>query len=152
MSKVEGEEHCSNAILIRSSIIGPDSRSQAGLYSWFRSAVQVGAVRGFKNHLWNGVTTTAFARLAIGLMRSDFGPMRQHWTPLDTVSKYQLLQFFADAMDLPESSVKEFTAPQSLDRTLLSVAPGINEQLWGLAGYDGVPTIHDLVAEMVGQE
>lgn len=151
-SKISGESFCSGAILVRSSIVGPDRKSQAGLYAWFKRASQLGPVPGFSNHFWNGVSTTAFARLALGLAHVDVGPLRQHWTPADRVSKYELLKMFAAELDLRDDLIVETQGPENVDRTLETSNPELNERLWTIAGYDGVPTIRELVAEMVDEE
>jgi dTDP-4-dehydrorhamnose reductase len=56
-SKFWGEP--SNALVIRSSIIGPELENHYALLCWFLR--QQHAVNGFVNHLWNGVTTLELA-------------------------------------------------------------------------------------------
>lgn len=148
-SKVDGESHCGEAILVRSSIVGPEHISNAGLYAWFKSQQGKTEISGFNNHLWNGVTTTAFARLAVGLAKSDVRQILQHWTPEDVVTKAQLLRMFAANLGVPEDVVKPVESPRSVDRTLATISKTRNSMLWELAGYDGVPTIEELVSEMV---
>ena len=148
-SKVEGETHCGEAMLVRSSIVGPDQRTNAGLYAWFKSQKGEKEILGFNNHLWNGVTTTAFARLAVGLAKSDVRQIVQHWTPDDVVTKVQLLRMFAANLGVSEDVVKSAESSTSVDRTLVTLSKTRNSLLWLLAGYDGVPTIAELVSEMV---
>lgn len=148
-SKADGESHCGGAILVRSSIVGPDYISNAGLYAWFKSQQGNTEIPGFNNHLWNGVTTTAFARLAVGLAKSDVRQILQHWAPEDVVTKAQLLRMFAANLGLPEDVVTPVESPRSVDRTLATISKTRNSLLWELAGYDGVPTIAELVSEMV---
>lgn len=148
-SKIAGEAHCNDSILIRSSIIGPDSLTTAGLYSWFKSQAGSSNVIGFQNHFWNGVTTTAFAKLAVGLAQSDIRAMLHHWIPEDSISKAQLLSLFAKNLGYPEGLVKFGETARSVDRTLCTNYVQRNLELWELAGYDGVPTIAELVSEMV---
>ncbi len=148
-SKIEGEAHCSSAILVRSSIIGPDNRSNAGLYAWFKSQGGKAAIPGYRNHLWNGVTTTAFAKLAVGLAKSEIRQMLQHWVPSDVVSKAALLALFAEQLGFSEDAVEFTESSLEVDRSLITNNQEQNRQLWRLAGYDGVPTISELVSEMV---
>lgn len=49
----------SNAMVIRTSIIGPELHNHYSLLCWYLR--QQGTVRGFINHLWNGVTTIELA-------------------------------------------------------------------------------------------
>ncbi len=151
VSKIEGEKFSSHAMLIRSSIIGPDNRTRAGLYSWFKGELAAGRpVTGFSNHLWNGVSTTAFARLAIGLARSGSAkPFSAHWVPADSKSKREILELFAKHLGAPHDFVVAGNAPNNLDRTLETNDPSFNSELWKLAGYAAPPTIEELVAELV---
>jgi len=53
LSKSIGEP--SNALVLRTSTIGPELGTKYGLLEWFTSRTE--AVPGFTNHLWNGITT-----------------------------------------------------------------------------------------------
>lgn len=149
LSKISGETHCGSAILVRSSIIGPAQSSSAGLYAWFKSQTRKTEIPGYRNHLWNGVTTTAFAKLAVGLAKSDIRQLLQHWVPSGTVTKAELLTLFAENLGFSKDIVKATEGFRDIDRTLATNNESQNRQLWKLAGYDGVPTIDDLVSEMV---
>lgn len=46
-----------NSLVIRVSIIGPDSNSNKGLLSWFLSNPPGSMLNGYSNHFWNGITT-----------------------------------------------------------------------------------------------
>lgn len=151
-SKISGEAFCSNATLVRASIVGPDSRSHAGLYAWFKKASLDGKISGYLNHRWNGVTTTAFARLAVGLMTESLGPVHQHWTPADIVTKHELLEMFSAELGFQSGLVRGIRTDENVDRTLSTSRPDLNERLWSIAGYDGVPTVRELVAEMIDEE
>ncbi len=148
-SKVAGEKYCDSALLIRASIIGPDSRTSAGLYSWFKSNRRAKHLSGFTNHLWNGVTTTAFAKLALGLRSTELAAVKHHWTPSNQVSKYDLLELFRKNLDLASLKIEPTQTEVGIDRTLSTSNPHLNEELWRVAGYDGVPSIELLVHEMI---
>lgn len=149
ISKISGEKYCSEALLIRCSIIGAEYNSTFGLYSWFKSASKSGPVKGFENHIWNGVTTNVFAKLAVGLSQSDLRSCNQHFVPNTQVSKFELLRLFAEGLNLPESSVEPFAAPESVNRTLRTLNHDQNLRLWKLAGYDLIPDIDLFVREMI---
>lgn len=154
LSKIAGEQHSSHAMQIRCSIVGPDYRSPSGLYSWFLSRARTGnAVEGFRNHLWNGVSTTAFARLAVGFALAGLkSPLKLHWLPVGSVSKFKLLTLFALNQGFVENFVIEGLAPETVNRTLATLYPSKNVELWKIAGYDKTPTIEELVAEFVSQD
>lgn len=46
-----------NSLIIRVSIIGPDSNSSKGLLEWFLHNRSGSILNGYTNHLWNGITT-----------------------------------------------------------------------------------------------
>jgi dTDP-4-dehydrorhamnose reductase len=60
LTKIAGEQIDPRHLVIRTSVIGPEIRPQAiGLFHWFTS--QEGAVMGYKNVIWTGVTTLTLA-------------------------------------------------------------------------------------------
>ena len=149
-SKIAGEALSDGAIQIRCSIVGRDVRTHSGIYSWFKSSIREGKVNGYTNHHWNGVTTTAFARLAVGLVSQNWTqPVDQHWIPQDVVSKYELLQLFASSLGERADNVKRTAANETVDRELETVNPEVNSQLWAIAGYPEVPTIESLCQEFI---
>ena len=55
-SKIVGEILGNNKSVIRSSIIGPEQGSGRSLLNWFLNN-ESHELSGYRNHLWNGVTT-----------------------------------------------------------------------------------------------
>jgi dTDP-4-dehydrorhamnose reductase len=151
LSKIQGEKLSPMAMIIRASIIGPDRRTKAGLYAWFLGQVRTGrTVSGFQNHLWNGVSTTAFARLALGLANANkVSPLTAHWIPKDVVSKFSLLRLFADRHGYSPDAVQPAMGAVGVNRTLTTIDASRNEEFWQIAGYTDVPSIEQLVAELV---
>jgi dTDP-4-dehydrorhamnose reductase len=150
LTKIAGEEFTHNAMLIRTSIIGRDTRTSASLYSWFKQAISQSEVSGYVNHFWNGVSTTAFSHLVLGLIdASQTRPFYQHWVPRGQVSKYELLSMFADLLGLDASRVVPVDDELDLDRTLATSNQGFNEELWSLAGYNQEPSIMELCREFI---
>ena len=150
VSKIAGEKLSLGAMQIRCSIVGPDKKNNSGLYSWFKSAVKDESVKGFLNHHWNGVTSTAFARLAVSIFENDLRtPLDQHWFPKDQVNKYDLLRLFADQLGYDKSRVKEFRTEISINRTLATRNEEANQRLWKLAGYESIPSIEELCQEFI---
>lgn len=150
-SKINGEAYSRSAMLIRASIVGPDQLTASGLYSWFKRERELGhSVTGYQNHLWNGVTTTAFARLVVGLAKSGARHhFSAHWIPRGQVSKFELLQLFSKSLSGPRVAIEPGRADFSINRTLSTSNPGRNVDLWRTAGYSHVPTIAELVKELV---
>jgi len=149
-SKIAGEKNSSGALLIRSSIIGRDQRTHSGIYSWFKGAVAQGQVDGYSNQMWNGVSTTAFARLAIGISQKGLrSPFEQHWVPRDSVSKYELLTLFAMELGLNKDLVNPVNTSTALDKTLVTDNSPRNQELWEIAGYISPPSIQALCREFI---
>lgn len=151
LSKIEGEQFLEGSVAIRCSIVGPDQNSSAGLYSWFKAQeARASKISGYKNAWWNGVSTVAFARLASAVhISQSINPGISHWIPSDTVTKLELLHLFASGLGYEPSAVEETYLPKAVDRTLTTVFPERNKDLWQIAGYPSVPSIQDLCHEMI---
>lgn len=106
------------AIVIRTSIVGPDPAAGRGLMAWLQA--QSGAVSGFTNHLWNGVTTLEWAKVCGELMASD----SKAWPAVvqpgvwPAVSKCALLEIMASAWGLPVT-VQATEHATALNRALI---------------------------------
>lgn len=153
ITKAKGESLMPGAMRIRSSIIGPDSIHNSGLYEWFRKQSPNSQLKGFTNHFWNGVSTKAFGRLVAGLSK-DAGvrPGIQHWIPQDSMSKYTLLQTFKVALGREDISIDKFETAKSLNRVLATSNHQANSELWAIAGYNRIPSIEELALEFIHEE
>jgi dTDP-4-dehydrorhamnose reductase len=153
LSKIAGEDLSQGAIQIRCSIVGRDTRTNSGIYSWFKSVASKGPVNGYVNQHWNGVSATAFARLSIGMLSGDWtAPVSQHWLPRDAVSKFELLELFAKSLELKPSAVAPVQANESVNRVLVTEDQNASDALWKLAGYSKVPTIDELCQEFIAAD
>jgi dTDP-4-dehydrorhamnose reductase len=153
LSKIAGEDLSKGAIQIRCSIVGRDTRTSSGIYSWFKSASSKGPVNGYFNQHWNGVSATAFARLSIGMLKNDWtNPVSQHWLPRDAVSKFELLELFGKSLGLRPSGVAPEQAADSLNRILITQDQKASEALWKLAGYSTAPSIDELCQEFIAAD
>lgn len=97
ISKRLGESTGANMLSVRCSILGPEPRGNRSLLQWFLSQPEGSTVRGFTNHVWNGVTTLQFAQLCESLLTGDsYDRLRAHspifhFSPNLPLSKYELL-------------------------------------------------------------
>lgn len=153
-SKIRSENFVSNALFVRSSIIGLQQPNPGhGLLDWFKSQPKNAHVQGFSNAFWNGVTTTAFAKLALGLFSTtDMRTLNCHWVPSNFVSKYELLLIARDLMGRSDISIKERSLEFPIDRRLGAEDPAMNDKLWRVAGYLETPTIEALLQEALNRE
>jgi dTDP-4-dehydrorhamnose reductase len=115
--------------VIRTSIIGPEQGTGWGLMGWFFR--QSGDVNGYTNHLWNGITTLEWARVAWELMNGRLNtevPLIQAgtWPPM---SKCEVLRIIGKAWGLAVN-VRPTEAKEAVDRTLLPTLerPGLEQQ------------------------
>lgn len=94
-SKILGEVVERKALNIRCSIIGHEDASKGGLIAWFLT--QEKPINGFKNVIWNGVTTIQLAGFIHELIVSgQYNSITErtrilHFSPNTPLSKYDLL-------------------------------------------------------------
>lgn len=149
-TKSLGEVRLPNMHLLRCSIIGPEPSTPRYLLEWLRRQPKDATVNGYSDHLWNGVTTYAFARLCAGIIGGTSEAGRQHVIPAGDVTKAELLVMMAAAFDRQDITVVAGASPHSIDRTLRTEQPDRNVALWTGAGYGAPPTVAEMVWELAG--
>ncbi len=148
-TKSLGESFLPNVFSLRCSIIGPEPRARVSLLEWFLSQPKQGAVTGYTNHQWNGVTTLHFARLCGGIIQAGEAlPHVQHVIPAGSISKAELLQCFSREFKRADIGVNPGQAKTVIDRTLATNNQRLNQQLWEKAGYARLPSVPEMVAEL----
>lgn len=126
LTKALGEVDASGHLTIRTSIIGPEIRNEGiGLLNWFIK--QQGRVQGYRNVLWNGVTTLELARAISVLMLSPLSGIL-HLAQPHSISKYDLLLLFKETWGLKEIDVIASDTPVQ-NRTLLPSRLDLNLSL-----------------------
>lgn len=123
------EETFTNTKIIRTSIIGHEQGTSLALLDWFLS--QEGAVNGYTNHYWNGITTLMWAKLAEELMDSweKFPVLNQYG--LDTnISKYEIVTLVKEVYG-KTIEITPFETPLTVNKCLTSdkKIPSLKEQL-----------------------
>lgn len=117
-SKALGEP--ANALVIRTSIIGPEQQHLYSLLAWFLA--QSGSCRGYTNHRWNGMTTLQLGRIVEQIMQSDlYGHGVRHVFG-DDVSKYELLCLMREAYQ-HDIGVEPYEDALAKDNRLRTVHP-----------------------------
>jgi dTDP-4-dehydrorhamnose reductase len=148
-SKSLGEIESDYFMNLRCSIVGRDQRNNKSLLEWFLSQKQGAKVTGYLDHLWNGITTNAFARICRGIIEDDlFVAGTFHQVPSGRVSKAELLEIFKDKFNRPDLIVEKKLTGDEIDRTLITLVPEGNLQRWLSAGYSDIPTIKALIGEL----
>ena len=118
MTKCAGEK--SEAMNIRTSIIGEEEGSDYSLLSWAK-ANRGKKIKGYKNHFWNGVTTLYLAELIdIIIDKGLYQPGTFHLNSPSVVSKYELLEIINRVYDL-NLTIGPIDHEQKIDRSLKSI-------------------------------
>lgn len=142
-SKYLGEEALLSrplTLVPRVSIIGPDEREGGpGLLNWFLRQPDGASVKGFTNHLWNGITTLEWCHQIERRLRSgeDFTLTRGTRLQLGTeapITKCDLLAAIAASFGKCVTIVPH-AAESEVNRVLVpdAVCPPIEHQLAELA-------------------
>jgi dTDP-4-dehydrorhamnose reductase len=147
-TKSLGEVPHPNIIHLRASIIGPELGRSTSLLEWFIRQPLKAEVNGFTDHLWNGVTTHHFAKIAMGIIKNDYrGVTKTHIVPKDLIKKSDLLREFASAYNRQDVRVNDVVSGIKINRTLDTSNHELNKNLWHLAGYKAIPTVAEMVQE-----
>lgn len=148
-TKSLGEVVSPNVMHLRSSIIGRETKNYKSLVSWVCNQELNAEITGYSDHLWNGVTTKSFAKVCSGIIGTDsFEAGTQHLIPSNSVTKDQLVRLISDRFNRGDLTIKSGRSPRAVNMTLTTVNRSNNERLWTNAGYEGVPSIQELVTEM----
>lgn len=139
LSKLLGEP--AGSLNLRTSIIGPEiGDSTGGLLGWFLS--QAGKqIKGFTNHLWNGITTKEFGNICDKLISGNIqhpGPGVYHIFSND-VTKYAMVTEFKGKYKI-DVEIEPFEAPVVVDRRL-STTQDFNAQLQ-------IPSFEQMIKEL----
>jgi dTDP-4-dehydrorhamnose reductase len=130
-TKLLGEVDGENATTLRTSMIGREVETSAGLVEWFL-ANRGGHVRGYAKAIYTGFTTLELSRIVadIALKRPDLHGLWQ--VSSDPISKLELLRLINDRLDLhvdiqPDNS---FFCDRSLDSRRYREAAGYRPPTW----------------------
>ena len=147
-TKSLGEVPSKNFLHLRASIIGPELGRSTSLLEWFKNQPKGSQLNGFEDHIWNGVTTYQFARLARGLIESESELSgTRHIVPANRVSKYELLNIFSNVYKRDDIQINKITSSNFIDRTLETENADVNLEIWNMGGYTSLPTIDEMVRE-----
>jgi dTDP-4-dehydrorhamnose reductase len=147
-SKALGEFCSQQVMLIRCSIIGRELATRNSLTEWVLTQNENSEIQGFSNHIWNGITTLHFAKIVNGIVKEGtFRNGIHHLVPSNSISKESLIKILANSFGRKDLIIMPHLTPVGRDRTLITIDPKFNQDLWKHAGYIIVPTIEQLVLE-----
>lgn len=132
-------EPLDQAMVLRTSIIGPEIHNFSSLVSWTQS--QTGKiVSGFTNHRWNGITTKTYGQIIETIIdTSMWTPGLFHVFSPQPVTKFELLRMIDKRYDL-HLTINPTEATVPVDRTL--------DTKWGLCHTLNIPDLGTQIAEM----
>ena len=130
-SKFLGEAQGPHVVTLRTSIIGRELSSKAGLIDWFLS--QRGqTVKGFRRAIYSGFTTHELARIVESVLM-EHPQLHGLWqASAEPINKYDLLKIAREAFKwqgaiLPDDT---FVCDRSLDSTRFRTATGYRPPGW----------------------
>ena len=148
MTKHLGESHSPQLMILRTSIIGKERTGKLSFLEWVLSQKPNARVNGFKNHLWNGLSTLHFAKITLGIIQEDaFKSGTFHLVPEDFTSKSKMILLAMREFGREDIQITEIDAPESINRVLSTKFPEENQRLWELAGYSKPITIERIFLE-----
>jgi dTDP-4-dehydrorhamnose reductase len=148
-SKSGGEVSAPHVLNLRCSIVGPEPPPGRSLLAWLLSQPRDGHVSGFVNHRWNGVTTHQFACVCEAIVRECPAlPRTLHLVPGDAVTKADLLGMLVVAFGREDLAIEPTEAPVAVDRSLSTLHPAENAQIWRAAGYSAPPKVAQMIQEL----
>lgn len=148
-TKSLGEAYHASVHHLRCSIIGPEPKDHKFLVDWILKQAPAAKLSGFRNHVWNGVTTLQFARLCHGVIRNNISLGHlQHVVPTHEVTKCRLLELIAGEFGRRDLVIQPTDAKTVVLRTLRTTDTAKNLELWSAAGYASPPTVDQMVTEM----
>ena len=122
-----------NTIVMRVSIIGPDASPQGkGLLAWFLSNPPGSELKGFTNHLWNGITTLEWCKQLEQFLENR-DKSKSYFYQLGTAesySKHQMLKLFQENFQT-NYQIEAFEAEEGIDRRMhpTNSSKNLKEQL-----------------------
>ena len=137
----------------RTSIIGREIENNSSLVEWIANQPTNANLKGFTNHLWNGITTQIFGKLISGdITQGEQWHGLAHIIPADVVSKFELLTFIASALGRNDLSVSTFEAETPVDRTLSTQNSNYNNKVWENAGFQNPLSVKEMVEKSISAE
>ena len=148
-SKSLGEVPNPSMMHLRVSIIGPEVGRSTSLLEWVRNQPQGAQIFGFTDHVWNGVTTTHFGKIARGIIDLNlFKTGVFHLIPGNRLPKDKLVEKIASVFGRNDIEIQPKSSGNTVDRTLETIDTEFNVRLWAAAGYETPPTIERMLEEI----
>jgi dTDP-4-dehydrorhamnose reductase len=144
-----GEVTSNNVMNLRCSIIGLEKNTNNSFLNWYLKNKNK-KINGYKNHIWNGVTSNALSRIIMGIINKNlFRNGTYHITPSDKISKFELLCLLNKFSNNNNSKIKAINSKIAFDGSLRTTYKNFNLKIWKAAGYKKIPKINILINELI---
>ena len=148
-SKSLGEVNIKNFFNIRVSIIGKELDTKNSLVEWFLSNEKKEKIFGFKDHLWNGVTTSVFSQILYTIINEKINiPNNFHLVPKDKVSKYKLMQFLKNYYGFKDLKIIRKNSNNKINRVLETSHKLVNNEIWLKTKYKKKLSIKEIISTL----
>lgn len=130
VSKRLGEVTCSNAVTLRTSIIGHELKSKRSLIDWFLS--QKENVKGYNRAIFSGLPTVEMARIIANYVIPNPNLTGLYHVSADPINKYELLSLVAEVYgkDIKIEKDDKVVIDRSLDSTKFRELTGYFPPSW----------------------
>ena len=149
-SKLLGESKLENVSNIRVSFV-PKNLETAIRYNaidWLTKASNDIPALGFENHFWNGLTEQTVAKLLCAVINNSFIletlPHTLHLFSSKQMSKYEMCALLLKKYNLPSNYLRVSKSPKFQNLTLDSDYRDYLQLIWQEAGFNEIPSFHDL--------
>lgn len=148
-TKSLGEVKNNNFFNLRTSIIGKELDGKFSLIEWFLNSKKNSTLNGFDNHMWNGITTVAFANFVLTLINKEIKvPNFIHIIPKNMVTKFEMLMNFRKFFLRNDLKVNKVNAKVAINRTLNTKYSKLVFKIWKESKYKKIPSFKDMLKEI----
>lgn len=148
-TKSLGEVRSPNFYNLRCSIIGNEIKNNKSLVEWFKNSKKESILNGFSDHLWNGITTNAYAKILRSIIENNIQiPNFIHIVPKNKLTKYTLLKLFKKTFKRNDLTIIKTKSPQTINRTLKTIYVKKNLEIWRKSSFFKIKKIENLIENL----
>lgn len=150
-TKSLGESPSPSVLHLRCSLIGREAEGRNTLlYNWVSTQSRSARISGYTNHIWNGLTSQVFGKIVGGIIKNGMELAgTAHLVPANTVTKAELVQMIATKENRLDIKIRSEPAGAAINRTLSTLNPSLNIELFALAGYSQPPSIEQMIRDLI---
>lgn len=150
-TKSLGESPSPQVVHLRCSLVGREADGRNTLlYNWVSKQKKGARIPGYTNHIWNGLTNQVFGKIVGGVIKSGIELKGvAHLVPASVATKAELVKMIAAKENRSDIEITPEAAEIGIDRTLSTINPDLNSELFSLAGYSEPPPIEQMLRDLI---